>query len=823
MGTEVAARPTLTPGLTSNSQGPGPKKRERKRSFSSSASVTSNGSSLRTIYSRDVSLRIQRRKYSLATAIVCVGAKIHHRSSPAQSLQDEKSRTHNVFRENTKLSSTTLDQLRETSFNPSFNSSDSSSFNKKPNPAVLDSHDYKSRYRCAPSDNVMTEDVIYQDTVECRVSEESQSQESQFSVSDQSTLSSDTRTEWSDNSSSEFDADFNQNFFRIDISRRGLSRGVLDEHPSLEIVTATNFTKTIADAIANYQEPLSSQQSSPTITEDAASSGQSLQGDLCATGYTTERSSVESSYSWDEFDRQAAKTVQRLFDEIDSVLFELRSNQAEHSIYKECQEWGTLFPHLRVLGRQLVPGQEVGYEMIERELTRPSTTSSMGIEEVTDQDLSLNSTDSQGLSVSGRSVRAIVPPPEARSRSSSTPSSQLSEFSFLEEEIFDCEGEYEEIIAIDYKDIYEEQSDHKKQLTPRRRRVAYPPITPNANFKDSVASSAFDCMWHEIISWMRPLLKKYSSTIFDSKPQIHSIKAEQLRNESTPAPPSRENSNMKNSLGSRAHTMIEPRQLDDLLKISRKIAIPREASTLGEIPDAQPAFPSARPVSSVPTGGARRAHSTRVPFIRNIKSSVKLAPIDRSKTPSMDEERASALRVRKIDIGVNGPITSSPTYNSRNGALPPIGTPGPLDIETGHRFQRKTVTSRASSAVDKDLRVAYRDRFIGLTDARPSTTHAFRSETPSGQGRRASTPFNSSAFNNPSISRNSYGAGMHQHLDVRGSGLQPSHDIGHLGNIPQEEDHEGLDEPVHPNQWSKVRTQYGGPPPASAPSMVYYK
>lgn len=41
-------------------------------------------------------------------------------------------------------------------------------------------------------------------------------------------------------------------------------------------------------------------------------------------------------------------------------------------------------------------------------------------------------------------------------------------------------------------------------------------------------------------------------------------------------------------------------------------------------------------------------------------------------------------------------------------------------------FQKKPVTSRASSAVDKDLRVAYRDRFIGQTDARPSTTHAFR-------------------------------------------------------------------------------------------------
>ena len=47
-----------------------------------------------------------------------------------------------------------------------------------------------------------------------------------------------------------------------------------------------------------------------------------------------------------EFDRQAAKKVQHLFDEIDSVLFEKQSNQAEY-IKTECQEWGSLFPHLR--------------------------------------------------------------------------------------------------------------------------------------------------------------------------------------------------------------------------------------------------------------------------------------------------------------------------------------------------------------------------------------------------------------------------------------------------------------------------------------------
>ena len=47
-----------------------------------------------------------------------------------------------------------------------------------------------------------------------------------------------------------------------------------------------------------------------------------------------------------EFDRQAAKKVQHLFDEIDSVLFEKQSNQAEY-IKTECQEWGSQFPHLR--------------------------------------------------------------------------------------------------------------------------------------------------------------------------------------------------------------------------------------------------------------------------------------------------------------------------------------------------------------------------------------------------------------------------------------------------------------------------------------------
>ena len=45
----------------------------------------------------------------------------------------------------------------------------------------------------------------------------------------------------------------------------------------------------------SYQEtPASSNRSSPTVTEEIPS-----HGDLFATGNTTERSSVDSNYSWD--------------------------------------------------------------------------------------------------------------------------------------------------------------------------------------------------------------------------------------------------------------------------------------------------------------------------------------------------------------------------------------------------------------------------------------------------------------------------------------------------------------------------------------------
>ncbi|KAJ8321416.1 hypothetical protein KUTeg_001032, partial [Tegillarca granosa] len=174
-------------------------------------------------------------------------------------------------------------------------------------------------------------------------------------------------------------------------NRRGISRVSLDdrafqtlEHTEPAILPA-DYLRSVNEALTSYgghDTPSNSGRSSPTITETQSTISTEK---VCWTGNTTERSSTDSTYSWDEFDKQAAKKVQYIFEEIDSVLFE-QNLEGPLYIQKECQEWGSQFPHLRILGRQLISPQDVGFQAIERESSRPST-GTLGLTDVTDQDL----------------------------------------------------------------------------------------------------------------------------------------------------------------------------------------------------------------------------------------------------------------------------------------------------------------------------------------------------------------------------------------------------------------------------------------------------
>ncbi|XP_048759814.1 protein FAM149B1-like isoform X2 [Ostrea edulis] len=599
--------------------------------------------------------------------------------------------------------------------------------------------------------------------------------------------------------------------------RRGIPQGSLHD-PFTAVETQpptipTEFLDTVTEALTSYHgTPSSSGRSTPTLTE--AQSGHPVQVGEWGIGNTTERSSTGSTstgYSWDEFDKQAAKKVQHLFEEIDSVLFE-QSRGAPPYIHKECQEWGTQFPHLRILGNQLMSPRDQGFQLIEREGSRPMT-GSLGLMDVTDIEIAATQ-DIQGLSLSGKSLRARKPPVEARSNRQGV-DAPITEFTHLEEEIFEQEGEYEEVIAIEYKDLYEESSNDKKQLTPRRRRVGYPPITPNASIKDSVISSAFDNIWQEIVSWIQPLTRKYTVMVLDERKPIRVPILDQIRPDHL-LPPSRETSfNFLNNKIQRSNTTIgvtTGARLENVLHISTKKLQSRETTSLH---DSDPMINTARPASSVNPSlkTPNRPYSVKLTQQRGTRSGlIRLAPIDRSKTPNVEDEKpgpSGALKVTRL-TPQSERLSSPPTQHQRNGTLPPLGVDQDgIASPSQSRAQKKVYSAnRASSAVDKDIR-SFKDRYTMPSDTRPSTTHAMRSDTPLGgnTSRRASTPFG--GFN-PVPQRNAQmiGASM---LGITGSGLQPSSDLGHLTNYPPDimEDAEvNLD---YHNQWTPSPPSHHNP------------
>ncbi|XP_067671336.1 protein FAM149B1-like isoform X1 [Haliotis asinina] len=561
---------------------------------------------------------------------------------------------------------------------------------------------------------------------------------------------------------------------------RGFTRTPIDDRPPLDSVDEDPIMRQILQSIHEpvsslNSTPASSGRSSPTIETHSTLSA-SHGG--WTTGNTTERSSLGSSCTWDEFDRQAAKTVNQLFDEIERFLFE-GSSENPSSIFKECKDWSTHFPHLRVLGTQKVEPQDEGFQEIPQDSPRLSSPGLLL--DVTDNDISI-SADSQGLSVTGRQMKAMKAPVDAASIHTDRDYSN-NEYAYLFEEILAQDGDYEEVIAIDYKDVHED-SEHKKQITPRRRRIGYPPITPNACVKDSVASSVFDCMWNEIISWMRPIIKEYSNLIESKQDLVPSsgfhVSPIGLHD---PGRTTRDSSYMGlmqprqfQALSlQRAHTHIgttDPQKsIDGCLQISRVTLKNKNAPESTDSESVSPARPSSSMIGKRPTS------VKMLPYPSRRKA---LAPLpDRSKTPSVEEEMPNSICIKRI----------TPAPLQKNTALPPLG----YDLQQ-EKGKRKMSSLRVSSAIEnKDVRTLHfsREKSNPSIDPRPSTTHAMRSDTPfqmGTSGRRSSTPLG-------------YSRGMlhgSKSLGITGSSLQHSSDLGPPPNIME---NEGMEEsPLH-NQW----------------------
>ncbi|XP_070545257.1 protein FAM149A-like isoform X2 [Ptychodera flava] len=552
------------------------------------------------------------------------------------------------------------------------------------------------------------------------------------------------------------------------------------------------FVETVNEAINSYNNsyvtPSTSGRSSPTLIDHHYESYPSASTGW-TTGYSTERSSL---FSWtdDEFDKRAARTVRHMFDEIDSTLFE-DTKGVSPQLAQECKDWKARFPHLRILGEQLIQPQDAGFQLYPQEAARPSTGSILL--DVGDNEMATCvAMDTQELSIQGQHVVATeAPSTEPSQLRTSSPNHQ---YSHLEEEIFESDGCVEEYLAYDKMGRDDDGFEQKKYHTPRRRRQGFPPITPNACLQDSISCQVFDSLWNEVSTWLRVLIKKHldkkASEIDSDQRALQPPDVPMLSplvglgatfDPLTSPPPSRGyDANRLNPIQSGARLNTAPANtfvdLDGLIIVQAKylhkrdkaINLPIEGDLSNNRPGSSNLLQRPRTASKIPTKQTKKWPSPwKYP--------------ERAKTP-MDEFNILAIG-KKLKTGSSSPphpmtsLSPGGGYQwSRSSVLPPIETVhenpqmGTYNLKPLRGFNSRYSHNRVSSAVADDTNRKPFNKIVN-PESRPNTTHTFRSETPFGiNNRRSSTPqsipvqYNTSVFrsSNPTAGNtNTFKAGIH--------------------------------------------------------------
>ncbi|XP_043827144.1 protein FAM149A [Dromiciops gliroides] len=523
-----------------------------------------------------------------------------------------------------------------------------------------------------------------------------------------------------------------------------------------------HFTKNVQEAIHNYNcESVSSLSSSGNTTPtDLNNSWSGIQSVTMERSSSTERSSV-SSWTDDEYDKATTLKVQQLFQKVDEMLFEGKISPHCKNLQAECEEWTRRSLHLRVLGKQLMFPTDEGFQHF------PSNTAS-SIPAKPSFDLCESNNNLKELCISGSK---LVPADHTQIPS------VVSDItaSFLQEEIYDVDGEIEEYFAFDRKEPDDESLESKKAVVGQHRsKHGTPPISPEDCIKDAAAAEVFDHAWKNVVDMLEELVRKMWETASQGgSKQRENLKTAGIKLAKLPSsrippnpssvPPSRGSETHSMSLGShlgpsqnhcfsssfysdlngvmtiqakplqQRHTYFADRTLhdqEDRLLVVGSNVLSSTRYQLGQISDH-----SVLSSSRVPPTSARKtpAHR-RLPSLSSDPHQLKTSNVHSDKV----------LRGTKLQTGSD--CLSSPSLQVPRNRLPPISSePGEQNVSTPAPGSRQTFhrgrypQNRVLSAVPGNIeRPPLRERtVISEQFSRPNTTQTFRSDTPH---KRSLTP-----------------------------------------------------------------------------------
>ncbi|KTG03390.1 hypothetical protein cypCar_00017597 [Cyprinus carpio] len=482
---------------------------------------------------------------------------------------------------------------------------------------------------------------------------------------------------------------------------RGLSRSCLDQHPLPEeadddTVHPSRLLHDLQEDMSSYSRSEESSASSvrsgcQTLTTDDTAQSWSGIHSYTGTGISTEHSSV-FSWGYDEFDKAASRQVQQMFEEIEELLYERKCETQLKGLQEECQEWASRFPHLRILGTQLVCPTDEGFQWYATPAHAPIPSSGGQSNEKTNE-----------LYVQGR--RAVLCRPTLEvTHPHAMPSSNNGEEL---PRVIEAEGLIEEYLAFDCRDL-DEEWEHDEKNT-----VALSPAC---------------------LDTQNPFLL--------------------LSNVSTVLPPLSQTRTQQLTASLQAQTSRVPvgatvahHNLNDLIMIHGIPLQQRNLGTLDRIAQDSEEKVSHRPGSSViPTSKPRprRALEQSTSSLTRPPQSARrrnppprtLMPLTSSVTqPITTGSMEEVVRGTRLTTASDR-LASPPMPLSRNTLLPPIGT-GDADHTYSGQHSRlmqkqRGSSSRAHSAVtDEGVSLQPRDK-LHLLDvfSRPNTTHTFRSDTP---------------------------------------------------------------------------------------------